>query len=437
MSRSITMNRNENHLHTYICVRKTNLGVLNIISFFVGFISFVHFDFVGDFYPVEIVLALMVPFLWLRRSVLLRDSQVKIILFWGSLWLASQVCTDLFRNTPTIDLLRGWASIVFLLVDFVGLYLLVSGRVKRITLFILGYALGGFLQPSFFPSVYYSAHPWKFGYGLPVAFTMLLVITYFCRDSFRKLKWWVLPLVVLGGISFYLDFRSLGATILLTAFIVGFRHFWFGRMLAAQFRPIHAVITAIVLVSVVVGIIQIYGYSAEHGWLGENAKNKYEMQAGGKLGVLFGGRLESIASIHAVADSPIIGHGSWAKDPYYRDFFYDLIDLEYGVSNVQVERAIAMSDLIPAHSHIMQAWVWAGVCGAIFWFVILWIALRVMIKTYRFPGQLFVIVLFFSILTIWDILFSPFGAMMRMQWAFRLTLMLISYQQSQYIQKVS
>ena len=407
---------------------QSNSIVLHLATFVIGSISFFSFKFIGEVYPAEIVLILFSLFLLKNKAVLLKNPEVRAILFFGLLWLFSQVVTDLIRSTATTDLLRGWASIIFFLLEFVGLYLLLSRSTMRILLFLLGLVLSGFLQIIFLPSVFFDAHPWKFGYALPVTLSFLIFITYVCGSNIRKLKWWMLPLSILGGISIYLGFRSLGGMILLTSFLIYFRAHWIGRALVLRLNSLRLGLLIIIVMVASVGILNLYGYSVEAGWLGESEKGKYETQVSGDYGLLFGGRIESIASIPAIMDSPIIGHGSWAKDPSYRTYLYDLVKLGYYNSNDEIRYRIENTDLIPAHSHILQSWVWAGLLGALFWLVILFVVIRALIKTYQIKNELLLFVLFFGLISIWDIFFSPFNSFMRMQWAIRLCIFIISIQ---------
>jgi hypothetical protein len=118
---------------------------------------------------------------------------------------------------------------------------------------------------------------------------------------------------------------------------------------------------------------------------------------------------------------------------------YRLIDLGYERTQEEMGRYINQTDLIPAHSHIFQAWVWAGMLGAIFWIMILGFIIKVFIQSNRFPNNLYIFVIFFSIGAIWDIFFSPFGSIMRLRWAFQLIIFITAYCQSQQIeqQKIS
>jgi hypothetical protein len=62
------------------------------------------------------------------------------------------------------------------------------------------------------------------------------------------------------------------------------------------------------------GITVLYEYGASEGWLGDEAREKYLIQSSGDMGILLGGRTQILASAQAIIDSPVIGHGSRAKD---------------------------------------------------------------------------------------------------------------------------
>ncbi len=70
----------------------------------------------------------------------------------------------------------------------------------------------------------------------------------------------------------------------------------------------------------------------------------------------------------------ILGHGSWAEDPKYGEMLMDL-EQETGYQE-EGGAAKVESFLIPTHSHLMSAWVYAGIFGAAFWFYVLYLVLR-------------------------------------------------------------
>jgi hypothetical protein len=197
-------------------------------------------------------------------------------------------------------------------------------------------------------------------------------------------------------------------------------------------HPQKALITGLLLLVIIYGILIGYVYTVQNGYLGEEAKAKFEIQYNGSLvGLILGGRAEILGAIPAIIDSPIIGHGSWAKDINYRLFLFKLSELGYPISTTYLNNTIYNSDLIPAHSHLTQAWIWAGISGAIFWIWMLIFLIKTFIKTNNYPNQFYPLILFFCIGGIWDILFSPFGAFMRLTWAFHLVVLMTVFDKTE------
>src|SRR5207244_2538246 len=108
----------------------------------------------------------------------------------------------------------------------------------------------------------------------------------------------------------------------------------------------------------------LYSTLANSGKLGLEAQQHYESQvAAGNL--ILGGRSEILVSSRAVADSPFLGHGSWARDREYSSLWV-LLMRERGVKVAVVRGA---EDIIPTHSYLLGSWVEHGMFGALFWFV--------------------------------------------------------------------
>ena len=401
--------------------------VLDGAALLLGVISFWHVHIVGELYVVELLSIILFLLLWPKKNFLLFQKPVRYFLFLGSLWLLSQIVTDLYRGTPWEDLARGWAAIGMFFLLFSTVLMLVSNDVRRAYLLLFGTAIGEILQQFLQPSIYFEAEPWKFGFGSPLA---LLLLSFLGWRYWRKRNFplhALLLIIAFGGFSMLLNARSLGGFMILTGLLVWFRFTVWGRFLTRR-RPSLRQVLGFMLIGLLSAfvVIRAYEFAVTHGWLGEKALAKYEMQATGKLGLIIGGRVELIPAVFAVMDSPILGHGSWAKDPRYRDYLWLLLNLGYGRTEAQIEYAIEHSDLIPTHSHILQAWVWAGFLGAVFWAYVLILIVRVLYRSYWTPSPLFVLLVFLGLHGIWDIFFSPFGSSARFSWALTLTILISS-----------
>jgi len=413
---------NSNYAPTIIYPAKyRSLSSADVLALMLGLLALFYMEIVGQLYISEILLVLVTPILWLRRGqALLRNSDVRKILALGWIWFISQVVTDVIRQTPILDLARGWAGIIFLLINFCGLYLLLGNDIRRIKIFAFGFAISGLISPLIQPSSYYLAEPWKFGFGEPISLLIFLFIVMVSKGHIFRIRKWVWLIIAIGALSFYLNARSLGGIVILSGVILWLRTSPLTWRFLAQIRLQNIFLGGLLIGLIGLGLLQGYAYAASEGMLGQKVKEKFQFQDNGSVwGLILGGRFEILGSSQAILDSPIIGHGSWAKGAKYRLFMYQLRGLGFNIEQGRLDYYVNSSDLIPAHSHLTQAWVWSGVLGAVFWFWILIFMGKAVLKENKFPGELYPLVIYFGIATIWDILFSPLGSFMRILWALR------------------
>lgn len=399
-------------------------------AFLVSFLSFAYVNVGASLYISELLFAAYL-FCSINKFRYLTESFPRKIIFLGSLWLFSQIVTDLIRDTSSEDFLRGWAAIVFFLIDFCALYVMVRKRPDVIRILILGSALGTFFSIIVLPTDFSEVEPWKFGYGYPVT---MLVLLYLSNGNRFKSKSGLLLLVLLGMFSVYSNARSLGGMTVLTAVLLYLSKQPSLRSYATQritrFKLIG--IIGIALLSVIF-IASVYQWSAESGYLPEKVTEKYQQgknKVGGVLGIIVGGRGDILVASQAVIDSPIIGHGSWAKNPKYKYLLYEaIVNLGVVVDLARIKKNLESNDLIPAHSVILQAWIWAGLLGAVFWLYVLKFILCNMIVAIFSYNPLKPLILFIAIASIWNLLFSPFGANVRMFWGIYLMLFIVGTSQ--------
>lgn len=168
-----------------------------------------------------------------------------------------------------------------------------------------------------------------------------------------------------------------------------------------------------------------YQIAATKGWLGEKAREKYEEQTKGNksLGaLLLGGRMESFCGLIACVAKPVIGFGPWPMDEcgYTSEFlrrFGNVEDYEY---YLQVTQGNARKSggwarhLIPAHSMIVQFWLWYGIFGLLFWIYVIYSLLRYLKQDCWSVPQWYFWLAAMTPGMMWNIFFSPFGDRMGM-----------------------
>lgn len=383
----------------------------SMFLFIAGLLYLVEIGLVGKLYGTDFALAAYgLSYIISGNTGGLRNKYVGQVLLLGAVWFIGAMVTDIIMKTPSVDYLRGWARIIFLLVDFASLALCTQGSISRIMSFAAGLSVAQIILVIGHPTMEMIANPWKFGYG--PALSRLVVIFASLPLSTLLAALAMAFMVAIPVVSLALNSRALFGTMLLSILT----HLTARRLSVSSFagstkdRVNSFIVLGVALAAVAFAAISGYGALAGNGFLGVNAQDKYlHDQAAG--GVLLGGRSESIASIKAITDSPIIGHGSWARDLTYVYFRASMLR-QRGVDSTGHYRIV--DDLIPTHSYILGSWVEAGIVGGLFWIFVLVLIVRAAYATLFTANRAtpFVIYTLFSFA--WDVPFSYFGGWTRL-----------------------
>ena len=377
---------------------------------------------VGDLPIAEIIQIPLAPILISAYGKRLLRPRFAVIFSLMGLWLVGQVLTDIYRGTATIDWMRGDAAIVFFALDIAGLTVLLARNERRKVIFLMGLAIGSLLSARFYPSRLSIGDPWKFGYSSGSILLVLLISSYF----YSRRQYMISGVLLAGisGVNLLMNYRSQVLFLLMTVALV----FPIVPERIGRLRILPRA-GSLMRVAVLAGIALGSGWAASSlvkfvtsaGLIGgeAQAKNEKQFETGG---LLLGGRPEIQVSSRAVLDSPILGHGSWAKDFKYVEMLDD-IRVEKGVQSELQYVEEDSKGLIPAHSHIMGAWVWAGILGAVFWAYLLWPVIQGIVRVTVLLPPLAPIYVYLMIGMLWSILFSPFSTLARIGEA--LTIVLI------------
>jgi len=409
------------------------MSYLSAYIFICGAVGRVSVNVIGELYITELMLGVAGVILVARSGKMLFRGSAGWLFLFGTLWLLSQVFTDFYRTTPFEDWTRGWAKIIFFLIDFGGLILLTKLRMDRILIFFAGFACSYLLQSLFFPDYGQAGGEfvdgmWKFGLS---AFFDLGAAVLSASPMLPRLlgaSGEFIPLATMGIVNLVLNSRgAFGVAMAAVAFGMLKRFFDLWPGFRAKLTPL--------TFAILIGgggvfsraMFAIYETAAANDWLGQAAKGKYEAQTAGQLNLFQAGRTESLASTQAIADSPIIGHGSWAKDVYYVAIMVDRLE----AAGIKVEGDPYGEGLIPTHSHVLGSWVEAGMMGGLFWivvFILTIVALYRSLKVKEVPGTFAAFVL---ISLLWSIPFSPFANTFRINDAATLCVILSIYRSYQ------
>lgn len=390
--------RDDSVLHTEA------ISIGDVFCFLVPALQFIQFQGAGVLSISDLILVAALPIAVLRHPDRLRQKPMPAILTLGALWLVAQVATDILRNSASEDFLRGWSKIFLLLVNFSVVWIVTSRTRRRFVLYGTGLAIGTILGVYVNPSADALIDPWKFGFGLPV--TLLVVMWTAAHLTRRRYLGILVPLTALAIVHAFGNYRSLAVITFISAIYSIFQMSGAGERNKPQFGRFRLAFLGFTVVCAIWGFIQVYSHYVERGVFGQYAQRKLEVQTNGAGGLLLGGRGEILASGQAIIDSPLLGHGSWARDPTYAAILAEKRS-ELGYKNVEGPGG-KKDDLIPTHSYIFGAWVEAGLAGGLFWLFVLAYTIRALVKASG-SEPLIPLFAFTGFLQVWDILFSPLG----------------------------
>lgn len=376
--------------------------------FALGLCTSFSVTFIGDFPIAEIILTPLVLVLVALRGRRANRPALKIILVLMFLWLMGQVVSDVYRGTAPFDWMRGDASIIFFAIDFVAFAILMGGNDQRKLLFIAGVALSSMLKAKLIPDPAVATFPWKFGYAWGTILCTLLLSSFL----YSRRRYLIAGLCVLGLIlvNLLLNFRSPVLDLLVMialVFPVIPEHISRLTILPRAGSTMRVVVLAALAMGAGALSNTAIHVVTKAGLLSEDAEAKNEEQSrAGNL--LLGGRPEFVVGLRAALDSPLIGHGSWATDYKYLEMLADMQE-ETGV-NFNIDPVEDQSGgMIPGHSAIITAWVWAGILGLVFWVYVFVLLLRGIVRISLDRPPVAPLFTWMMVNALWDILFSPFA----------------------------
>ena len=376
-----------------------------------GLLSSVSIHLVGDFFATEVILIACLPFLLMIRGRLVSRRLFSRVFMMLGLWLLSQILTDIYRRTELQNRMRGTANIVFFMIEIACVGVLLTSE-RRKVLFLTSYATGQIFMARLIPNSYTLTDEWKWGYSNGITMLALIVACWF----YVRRRY--VPVLVLFGIIGSIDlldnYRSALLELMVAAvLVVPVFPEQMGRirLLPRKRGLAHVLIVVSITLAAGWSANQLVMYATKAGLLGEDAKAKNEREArAGNL--ILGGRPEVFIGLRAALDSPILGHGSWARDMKYAEMAAHMFHTTAAATVAEGVREAR--GVIPAHSHLVQAWVFAGIVGAIFWAYLLWLVLRAILRVAVYRPSLAPVYAWLLATYAWAILFSPFGSTSRL-----------------------
>ena len=383
-----------------------SLSSLRVMWIAMGMIAAVKINVIGEIYIGEVLALVALPFLLLKRRV---DRNIAFVIGLAVFWSAGQFISDLINQTDRNLSVKGvMAPLVF--AATIGSTMILFDRYpKRMPSLLLGVALTLFVDVIFTPTPEQIFEPWKWGYGVATLGVGLVWLSFFRARS--------LLLMSLAVLAFFVACILASARSLAMIPLAGFAAyvFWhtdiarsFKRWLTGRFGPLKiAALVIAVTWALNTGLTAFFSSGVLDPFLEPTVSAKYKQQASADVGLLLAGRSESLISIQAYLDAPIVGHGSWAQDKSGYISRYTALLYKLGISdNLNNDDATDLA-LIPAHSYLFGALVWSGLAGGIFWIAF---TFRVIKRYLKFATRLPLYFHVGLVNLLWNLFFSPFGA---------------------------
>jgi hypothetical protein len=379
------------------------------MPFLLGLISAQKLYLVGELYVGE---AIAIAYILFNVTRLRLSSIEKTIAGFALLWATAQFISDLLNKTVIFDAIKGIFSPLVFAITFIFLMNYAKDKFERIPSLLIGILIGGLIQLLLVPTEYFIFNFWKWGVGGVVLGLFVVYFSFYLRE---KNNWFLFgALIIFSGITLYFDSRGMAIFPVLAAIAYGK---YYGRKVSilsslfagrwTGFKLLLIALPGLFLINSAASAL--FSSEAFLSNFSHVSAAKYRTQATGTYGILLGGRSEVLVSAQAFLDKPLFGHGSWAQDKGgYIDKYSALID-KFGYSLLEEgsQEDDDVSRLIPSHSFLMGALVWAGVIGGLFWLIVLNSTLKIFVgNLHLFPLYYYVGMTGF----VWNVFFSPFGA---------------------------
>lgn len=390
--------------------------------FVLGAAGIYSINIVGALPGGEVLLFPALPVLLLSRGrrAFARQYLWFYLLMGG--WLLGTICADMYLGSPVASRMKGIARVVFFAFDFMALAIILNNKTRRMVVFALSIVAVMLYYVWSFRGLF--SLQWKFGGSSATVMLSLLAASYFYAR--RKHRIWIGISLVLAGLNLVYAFRSQMVIVLISTALILPIFSERETLRPDRSQRSRNTFKLIILVTLAGGAAYSAGQAikiaAARGLFEEEVAQKFQSQSAGKLGVLFGGRPETLVAIQAIRDSPIIGHGSFAVDPRYTELRQD-IQYEYGYTDTDTPEDTGVP-AIPTHSHLTMAWVESGILGGLLWIYVLVLTIRAILQIPFLRPNLAPLYCYLLVNFVWDILYSPFGSINRLWGAY---LILISY----------
>ena len=379
-------------------IRPTFFGIASLL---IGMTTVIKVNIQGEISIAELLLPVAGFAALFARGA---GSVFRLKTFWlliaaMLLMLSGYVVSDLIRDTPEAQSLRGWGRGLVLLSDIVFLGLVIAIDRRNLWWFAAGFGAGGVLYLRLVMNL--PLPIWKHGYAeyMTVGFA---AFAYFLPPRIAAIGF-----AVLAAMSIYWDFRIHSAFCLLLAGTLWYR----GDVNWRNSRRARIVPYVVVISLVLLAVLASVKFTESD----YSSQRRASSDRGRSFGLTFG--------IEAIVNSPLIGYGSWGQSA-------ELMQIQRNIarsSGLPLDDEILSGSTMVTHSQILQSWVEGGLLGMVFFLVLggLLICRARHLILVRPLDALSPILLYYLFCGGWQLAMSPYSAVSRPQIALSTVLILV------------
>jgi len=331
-----------------------------------------------------------------------------------ALTLAGYMLADAIHHTRPHDYLRGWARIVVLGTNFVGLALLGLQDEAYLWWYSLGLGVG---SGAIYLAIGTPFALWKFSYALSASSIVLCFVSFRSRLGAAT----IMGLYGLVNVTL-LDSRACGGVSFVVAVLL------LARMRKRRNRRTFGQafsFSKLVLAGMAATLVLGVAYETSQALYGVRRHRSNAV------------RLANVeAALLSIEESPIIGHGSWAVDVRMELAFRIAY---YAFSGQSPDAYTAQHSARLPHSQILSAWYEGGLLGLVFfvyfgYLLVRYTIYRTLTRPYNYMTPLY---LFVSLQSLWHLVMSPFGGSQSLVIAFAVAVLCRLCRERQAIEDAS
>jgi len=407
-----------------------NTKASSFLLFLLGLGSATKVFLFGTIAISELVIFFLAPLVFLRKFVHMKRDEFSGFIYMLSMLIGGMIISAWWNHSQFPFVFKLFAVFYGMFAYYVVFYSLLRNNLRGIGFFFLGCAISEIIII------------WYFN---PRADVTLTGYSYLYNDDAQDVingqlfwigkarEWGYLPIImsylktpilysvaapvlfVIFALFVTISGRAQSMCVLLAGAMI-----LLGRKRRTSMRAIGKHFWKFALLGIATLIIykSVYSYAAGNGYLGEDARGKYERQTrqgSSVVSLLVSGRTEFFIGLLAALDKPIMGFGPRAEDT---EGYAERFLVAYGTPDdirkyfaiQQIEGASGVRLIIPTHSHILAAWVWCGIVGLIFF---LWVLFRIWQHIRYYSGAIPQWFGYFALAIptmVWSIFFNPFGS---------------------------